>query len=149
MIARFGMPVPVLSMVSNEVLDFIYNNHSHRITQWNHTILNPAALQTYSDAIAARGAALDDCFGSIDGTVRPVCRPGEHQRVIYNGHKRVHALKFQSVTLPNGLIGNMYGPFGKISSDQFSQTFVLTNIIISGKCFVDIMKKSLMYYAIQ
>ncbi|KAK3742027.1 hypothetical protein QZH41_014350 [Actinostola sp. cb2023] len=30
--------------------------------------------------------------------------------VIYNGHKRVHALMFQCVALPNGLIGNLYGP---------------------------------------
>ena len=27
-----------------------------------------------------------------------------------NGHKRVHALKFQSVVVPNGLIANLYGP---------------------------------------
>lgn len=33
-------------------------------------------------------------------------------RVVYNGHKRVHALKFQSVALPNGIIRNMYGPVG-------------------------------------
>ena len=28
-------------------------------------------------------------------------------------HKRVHALKFQCVALPNGLIGNLFGPVGK------------------------------------
>ena len=44
------------------------------------------------------------------GTVRGTCRPGANQRVVYNGHKRVHGLKFQSVALPNGLIGNLYGP---------------------------------------
>ena len=53
------------------------------------------------------------CFGFIDGTVRAISKPGERQRVIYNGHKRIHGIKFQSVTLPNGLIGNMYGPVGK------------------------------------
>ena len=58
-------------------------------------------------------AALDNCIGFIDGTVRPICLPGELQRIVYNGHKRVHALKFQSVTLPNGMIANMYGPVGK------------------------------------
>ena len=31
---------------------------------------------------------------------------------MYNGHKRVHGIKFQSIALPNGLIGNMYGPVG-------------------------------------
>ena len=30
---------------------------------------------------------------------------------MYNGHKRVHGIKFQSVVLPNGLIGNLAGPF--------------------------------------
>ena len=34
----------------------------------------------------------------------------EYQKVVYNGHKRVHALKFQSVVTPNGLIANLFGP---------------------------------------
>ena len=46
----------------------------------------------------------------MDGTVRPICRPGEHQKIVYNGHKRVHALKFQSVVAPNGLIAHLFGP---------------------------------------
>eukprot|EP00794_Sanderia_malayensis_P002114 gene2114-biopygen1892 len=46
----------------------------------------------------------------IDGTVRPTYRPDEHQKVVYNGHKRVHALKYQSVVAANGLIANLYGP---------------------------------------
>ena len=38
-------------------------------------------------------------------------------RVIYNGHKRVHALKFQCVALPNGLNGNLFGPVGKFCGE--------------------------------
>ena len=130
MISRFRLPVPVLSMVSNVVLDFIYNTHRHRITQWNHNVLNPAALQIYSNVISDKGAALHNCFGFVDGTVRPVCRPGEHQRVIYNSHKRVHTLKFQCVALPNGLIGNLYGPVGKFVQRQggrFQFQYVFNN----------------------
>ena len=115
MIARFSKPVPVLSIVSNHVLDYIYDHHSHRILNWNQTILSPLALQEYSDAISAKGAALDNCFDFIDGTMRLICRPGELQQVVYNGHKRVHALKFQCVALPNGVIGNLYGPVGTFS----------------------------------
>lgn len=113
LIPRFGQPVPVLSMVTNTVMDFIYDTHGHRITQWNNDILNPVQMQTYADAIYNKGAALDNCIGFVDGTVRPICRPGQFQRIVYNGHKRVHALKFQSVVVPNGLIANMYGPVGK------------------------------------
>ena len=45
-----------------------------------------------------------------------------NQRVVYNDHKRVHALKFQAVTLPNGLIANIYGPVGKPQIFFFSQS---------------------------
>ena len=114
MIPRFAKPVPVISMVTNAVLDMIYATHSPRITRWNHAILDPDQMEMYAAAITARGAPLQNCFGFIDGTVRPIARPGDNQRILYNGHKRVHALKFQSVVLPNGLIANMYGPVGKL-----------------------------------
>ena len=71
-------------------------------------------MEMYAAAITARGAPLQNCFGFIDSTVRPNARPGDNQRILYNSHKRVHALKFQSVFLPSGLIANMYGPVGKL-----------------------------------
>jgi len=37
-------------------------------------------------------------------------RPTYNQREVYNGKDRVHGLKYQSLTFPNGLIGNLYGP---------------------------------------
>src|SRR4051794_28192081 len=42
-------------------------------------------------------------WGFIDGTVRPIARPTRHQRQVYNGHKRVHAIKFQSAVERPGL----------------------------------------------
>ena len=113
MLPRFARPVRLLCMISNTVLDFIFERHGHRILQWNNTVLNLLSLETYSNAITAQGAPLQNCFGFIDGTVRAISKPGENQRLVYNGHKRVHALKFQSLTLPNGIIGNMFGPVGE------------------------------------
>ena len=113
MIPLFARPVPVLSMITNNVIDEIYNSHHHRITGWNQALLNPQKLEVYAATVQDKGAALDNCFGFIDGTVRPICRPGENQRILYNGHKRVHAIKFQSVTLPNGMIAQLFGPVGK------------------------------------
>ena len=92
---------------------YIYQAHSHRILQWNDSILNPHSLEIYSNAITAKGSPLDNCFGFIDGTVRPKGKPGQNQGIVYNGHKRVHAVKFQYVALPSGSIGSMYGPIGK------------------------------------
>ncbi len=42
--------------------------------------------------------------------MRPISRPTHHQREAYNGHKRTHAIKFQSVLSPDGLIIDLHGP---------------------------------------
>ena len=110
LIPRFGRPVPQLCMIANLVTDEIFNRFSHLLTNLDQPWLSPQNLQIFTEAIHNKGAALDNCWGFIDGTVRPICRPGRNQRVVYNGHKRVHAIKFQSVVAPNGLIANLYGP---------------------------------------
>ena len=51
--------------------------------------------QTFADAIHAAGAPLPNCWGFIDGTLRPCCRPIRNQRILFSGHKRVHGIKFQ------------------------------------------------------
>ena len=84
--------------------------HNERITTWNHQLLSPESLQIYANAIKQKGAVLENCFGFIDGTVRQICHPDEMQRMVYNGHERVHAIKFQSISLPNGMIAKIYGP---------------------------------------
>ena len=111
-----------LCLITSEVTDFIFDMHGYLLQDFNQPWLYPQRLQEYANAIHAAGAALDNCWGFVDGTVRPICRPGEHQRVVYNGHKRVHAIKFQSVVAPNGLVANLYGPIGRI----FSFAFILT-----------------------
>lgn len=37
MVNRFARPVPVISMITNCVLDYIYETHHHRITSWNNS----------------------------------------------------------------------------------------------------------------
>ena len=58
-------------------------------------LIVPIEITRIWDAISERGAALDNCFGFIDGTVRSICKPATHQRVVYSGHKRIRALKFK------------------------------------------------------
>ena len=100
-------------MICNRVTGWIYNNHGQKVTWWNHGILNPPLIATYAYTVYSKGAVLDNCFSFIDGTVRPISWPMSDQRVVYNSHRRVHALKFQAVTLPSALIANIYGPVGK------------------------------------
>ena len=107
LVDRFVRPLPELSSISHTAL---YKFHGFCLTSWNQAFLAPPFLESYARAVERRGSPLKNCFGFIDGTVRGICRPDTNQRVVYNGHKRVHGLKFQSVALPNGLIGNLYGP---------------------------------------
>lgn len=115
LIPRFGRSVPELSEIISEVSSHIFNNFDHLLHSLDQPWLQPDCLQRFADAIHEKGAALPNCWGFVDGTVRPIARPGENQRVLYNGHKRVHALKFQSVVAPNGMIANLYGPVGETS----------------------------------
>ena len=48
MIVCFGRPVPVMSIVTNTVLDYIFTTHSQRVLQWN---------EIYTDAVSLKGAA--------------------------------------------------------------------------------------------
>ena len=55
MVPRFARPVPVLSMITNHVMDKVFEMHSHRILHWNPVILNPQSLVIYAQAILAKG----------------------------------------------------------------------------------------------
>ena len=110
MVPRFARPVPQYSIVSCLIMNRIYLNFRHLLESLNQPLLTPVCLERFCQAVHDKGAALENCWGFIDGTVRPICRPGQNQRVLYNGHKKVHALKFQSLVTPNGLIANIFGP---------------------------------------
>ncbi|XP_023930813.1 uncharacterized protein LOC106164122 [Lingula anatina] len=106
----FDRPSCNLSQIFTTTLDVIYENNGHILQSLRDQEWLTDGYELFAAAIQAKGAALANCWGFIDGTVRPMCRPQEGQQVCYNGHKRTHALKYQSITAPNGLIANMFGP---------------------------------------
>ena len=73
MIARFGQSVPELSMMTNVVIDWMYEEHSHRLSDINQPFLACPCLRAYADAVHEKGIALNNCWGFIDGTVHPIC----------------------------------------------------------------------------
>ena len=113
LIPRFGRSKPEICLIVNRVMRYIDEEHRHLLESFDQRWLQPDKLEEYAAAIYVKSSALRTCWGFVDGTVRAVCRPGENQRVIYNGHKRVHAMKYQSVVAANGLIANLFGPVGK------------------------------------
>ncbi|XP_068708323.1 uncharacterized protein [Montipora foliosa] len=112
----FGRPEPELSMIVHEVLNDIYIRWNHKLENLDQNWID---AQSFAEAIHNAGSPLDNCWGFIDGTLRPRCRPIRNQRILFSGHKRTHGLKFQSVVCPNGLIANLYGPIAGHHHDAF------------------------------
>ena len=102
--------VPEVCLLSNHVINFVYGRWGNLVKTMNQQWLAPVNLQPFADTIHASESPLDNCWVFIDGIVRPICRPRKDQRILHNGHKKVHAIKFQSVVARNGLIANLYGP---------------------------------------
>ena len=108
LIPRLAGRVPHLCMVSDLVTVMTYDRFRNLFTTLDQPWLSPGNLQAFAGVMHCRGTALDNFWGFIDETARPIYRPERNQRVLYNGHKRIHALKFQSAVTPNCLIDNMY-----------------------------------------
>ena len=111
MVPRFARPVAEICIINNHMMNLIYDQWAFLLTDFNRELLSPPNLQRYANAVHARGAPLQNCWGFVDGTVRPMSRPGQNQRVVYNRHKRVHAIKFQYAATPDGLVALLHGPY--------------------------------------
>lgn len=72
--------------------------------------LTPEKLAYFARIIHRKGAPLNTCWGFVDGTFEFVARPVRNQRILYNGWKRGHGLKFQTVIGPDGIRAHVYGP---------------------------------------
>ena len=73
-------------------MDDIYDRFAHLIQSLDLVWLDP---ELFSRVIHDKGAPLEQCWGFIDGTTRPIARPSHNQRIMFSGHKRTHCLKFQ------------------------------------------------------
>ncbi|CAN7939657.1 unnamed protein product, partial [Ixodes hexagonus] len=111
----FGRHQSTLSSAASIMLNHITSTFGLLTDELtSHSWLNHSNLDEFSKAsgaVHAKGAPLDKCWGFIDGTARPICRPTEDQRLFFSGHKRVHALKYQGVMCANGIVAEMHGPY--------------------------------------
>ena len=75
-------------------------------TLWHHR------MPYYAQLIRQKTYGLMDCvWGFIDGTIRKTARPVYHQRSLFTRFKKGHSVTFQSVTLPDGYIAYLMGPW--------------------------------------
>jgi len=107
----FGRSLCEISRFSNLIMHHLYNEFHYLLDTFNHRRLTPALLETFAQAVIDKGCVLPDTWGFLDGTIRPIARPTRNQQQVYNGHKRVHALKFQGLMTPDGIISHLTGPW--------------------------------------
>lgn len=108
---RFRRCRSAISEIVNWISTYVDDTWQHLLDFDKDHLLSPHNLESYANAIHAKGSPMTGIWGFIDCTIRGICRPSWWQRVAYNGHKKFHALKYQGVMLPNGLFGHLFGPW--------------------------------------
>jgi hypothetical protein len=87
-------------------------------------------LEQYCAVLSEKGCPLPTCWGFIDGTLRKIARPSQNQRIVYNGWKRYHALKFHTIITPDGLHAHVWGPVeGRLVDQTLYAESGLANIL--------------------
>ncbi|KAG0133619.1 hypothetical protein HOY82DRAFT_604264 [Tuber indicum] len=115
---KFGWPVERVSRISTATQTIIHNKWSH-LLDWDVHRLTPERLAKYAYIIEKKGAPNCTVWGFIDGTIRVIALPTQHQRTCYNGWKRKHSLKYHAVVTPNRLISQLFGPVDGPQNDAF------------------------------
>jgi hypothetical protein len=129
--SEFGLQYSSISKLLKSVCHFVYNKWGRLLLNFGeNTWLTREFLQTVAAVVQAKGAPLNNCIGFIDGTARPICRPTIMQKQLYSGHKRTHCLKFQSITLANGIILHLSAPYPGRRHDAYilRDTFILQQL---------------------
>lgn len=114
---RFADAVPLfrksegtLSALFRVVVDTIYEDWKH-ILLFDHVRLTSEYLMRLAEAVRNRGGMLERCWGFVDGTHIEICRPQQNQELFYSGYKKIHSVKYQSITTPDGMITHLSGPY--------------------------------------
>ena len=116
MVKIFGCSTCRMSRIVSALRRLIFARFRDSI--FNPRVLKPEELEVFCAAVKNK-SGISTCFGFIDGTVRPICKPSVLQGACYNGKDRRHALKYQGVTTPDGMFLQLAGPWPGSRHDQF------------------------------
>ncbi len=105
----FGRCIAALSLIVHRLLRHIVETFGHLLLL-NPYFTQPHRLRAYADAVFLRGCPLGNCAFFLDATVRPIAMPTVGQQTMYCGKDHVHAIKYQNLIAPNGLIVHQHGP---------------------------------------
>lgn len=86
--STFGLLSPFLSLIISRVMKIILNSNGYLLSNLQNLLwLTEDRLRIYAEAIHMTGVFLENCWGFINGTARPICRPMLNQQNYFSGHK--------------------------------------------------------------
>ena len=91
--------------------------------RWSHLLQNFQQAWLWSKTIFCikiheRGVSLTNCWSFGNRMVSANCRAGRNQHVLYNWIKKVHRIKFRSVTATTILTANLFRPVKRRRHDS-------------------------------
>jgi hypothetical protein len=108
---KFGGTKQRCGRIVNHVICFLFLRFRSKMAGLDLQRMNDAYMQELCSVHFQKNQVMENIWGFIDGTVRPCCRPVRFQEALYNGHKKTHAIKFQSVVAWDGIICHLNGPW--------------------------------------
>ena len=118
----FGRTTDQLSRIIRVILDDLYDRFVPGLLGLDTGRVTIKVIREFAAKVTAKGSALKDCWGFVDGTCHQTMRPQEHQDLFYNGKDRVHSVKFQALTTPDGLMLHVFGGRDFFFSCQLTPT---------------------------
>jgi hypothetical protein len=88
------------------VLEYLFNKIEKGM-DWNKFLLSSERIKKSATKINEAGCPSTKCWGFVDGTLHPICRPKgpyERQRSFFNGRKKIHGVQFQVITMADGML---------------------------------------------
>eukprot|EP00286_Rhodomonas_abbreviata_P006682 CAMPEP_0181322684 /NCGR_PEP_ID=MMETSP1101-20121128/19361_1 /TAXON_ID=46948 /ORGANISM="Rhodomonas abbreviata, Strain Caron Lab Isolate" /LENGTH=375 /DNA_ID=CAMNT_0023430617 /DNA_START=226 /DNA_END=1353 /DNA_ORIENTATION=+ len=109
LVYEMGASRTIISHAWNYMLEYLMENFVLPVYELERWIPH---FDTLTDGFVRAGVPFENIIGVIDGHVQPVSRPGGEgckganfeDFQVFNGHDRVHALKYLGLVLSNGLV---------------------------------------------
>ena len=106
---QFGWEKSCFSQISQLTAMYIWTHWKH-LLRFDPTCLTREKLTLFARSFKAKGSPLGFIAALIDGTLQKNARPVRNQRLVYNGWKHIHCLKYHVLISPDGLVIHIYGP---------------------------------------
>jgi hypothetical protein len=126
---QFGWERSRFSRITRTTATLLWGRWKH-LLRFDPNRLTHEKLTEFASILRLNGAPLDLIAAIIDGTLRENARPVRNQRILYNGWKRMHCLKYHAVLTPDGIVIHIYGPVeGRRHDETVFQQSGLTAIL--------------------